>query len=306
MRKFAGLPAIPILLSLLVTSPAGAERLAEARGEKLFLWKVTRDQNSVWLLGSIHMAKEELYPLPKEIEEAFRASKVLVVEVDQSKADQAEVQRKVMERGLYPAGESLSTKLSEEQLKNVKSLVEKIGLNMDQVQQMRPWLLALTASIVSLQKLGYDPAQGIDQHFMKEAKEQGKEVKELETVDAQVDLLSGMSEELQSAFIGSTLEELDGLEKRMGQIFELWKKGDDRGLDKLVVEEGLAKRKDMLPFKKKMLDDRNIAMEKKIEGYLKSGEPHFVVVGSAHLVGEPGILELLRKKGYQVEQAERQ
>jgi uncharacterized protein YbaP (TraB family) len=43
-------------------------------------------------------------------------------------------------------------------------------------------------------------------------------------------------------------------------------------------------------------------MSDKIEGYLRTGKPYFVVVGAAHLVGKDGIPERLREKGYAVEQ----
>jgi uncharacterized protein YbaP (TraB family) len=43
-------------------------------------------------------------------------------------------------------------------------------------------------------------------------------------------------------------------------------------------------------------------MVSKIEDYLRTGETHFVVVGAGHLLGEKGIINLLRQKGYQIEQ----
>lgn len=302
MRTTIGFAA---LLAFVLPHSAGAERAVPVRGEKLFLWKASSETTQVYLLGSIHMAKKEIYPLAKEIEEAFERSKFLVVEVDQGKVDQAKIQQMVFERGMYKEGESLSTKLPKEKLKRVQDLVEKVGIPMEQADRLKPWLLALSASIMSLQKLGYDPQQGIDQHFLNAAKEKKKEVKELETVEFQLDLLSGFSDELQDLFISSTLEELDGTEKRMDRIFEAWKKGDAKELEKITITEGMAKKPEMAPFKAKMLDDRNVGMAKKVEEYLKTKDVAFVVMGSAHLVGEKGVVELLRKKGVKVEQIER-
>jgi uncharacterized protein len=299
MRKlYAGLCLLTIL-----ASSAQAERAA-VRGEKLFLWKASSDTTTVYLLGSIHMAKKELYPLAAEIEQAFERSKYLVVEADESMVDPAKLQQMVMDRGLYKEGESLSKTLTKEKLKNVETLVSKVGLTLEQVDRMKPWLLALTASVMNLQKLGYDPQQGIDRHFIKGAKDKGKEIRELESVEFQLDLLSGFSEDLQNLFVVSTADELEGVEKRMDQLFGLWKKGDDKGLEKLMITDGMAKHPEMAPLQKKMLDDRNVTMAQKVEGYLKTKDVHFVVVGSAHLVGEKGMCELLRKKGVKVEQVE--
>jgi hypothetical protein len=54
-----------------------------------------------------------------------------------------------------------------------------------------------------------------------------------------------------------------------------------------------------------MIDDRNDGMAKKIDGYLKTKDVHFVVAGAAHLMGEKGIVKLLEKAGYKVEQSKR-
>jgi hypothetical protein len=43
-------------------------------------------------------------------------------------------------------------------------------------------------------------------------------------------------------------------------------------------------------------------MASKIEDFLKTKETYFVIVGAGHLVGEKGMVEILKKKGYQVDQ----
>ncbi len=289
-------------LALLVPTPARAERLL--RGEKTFLWKVSSGTTTVYLLGSVHMAKQDLYPLAKSIEEAFDRSKILVVEADEGKMEPVKIQQLVLEKGLYKPGESLSTKLSKEKLKTVEALVAKLGLKMDQVDQMKPWFLSVNASVMALSKLGYDPQYGIDRHFIQEAKDKGREIKELESIEFQINLLSGLPDDLQELFVSSTLDEVDDVEKRMEKIFGAWKKGDDKELNRLMITEGLAKKPELAPLQKKLVDDRNEGMVKKVEEYLKTKDVHFVIAGAAHMIGEKGICELLRKKGYAVEQVE--
>ena len=53
-------------------------------GEKHFLWKVSDENSSVWLLGSIHVADASFYPLPTVIDSAFAASSELAVEINTS------------------------------------------------------------------------------------------------------------------------------------------------------------------------------------------------------------------------------
>ena len=79
MILFAGLAlAFALLLSILAfcaETDLGAQ-------EKSLLWKVSRDTNSIYLLGSIHYLRKENYPLKKPILDAFEASKRLVLEID--------------------------------------------------------------------------------------------------------------------------------------------------------------------------------------------------------------------------------
>lgn len=272
-----------------------------AAPRKHFLWKVSSDSAHAWLLGSIHVARPELYPLAPEIEAAFAASKILVVEADQEKADPARMQKLVVERGYYQEGEA---RPSEERRKAARELAAKAGLPASQADLMKPWFLAVNASMLHLQKLGYDPRQGIDRHFMNAARLAGKEIRELESSEFQIDLLSSLGEELQALFVDSTLEDLAEAGPKMDRIFAAWKQGDVATLETLVVTEGLAKQPAMAPLKARLLDDRNVGMAEKVAGYLKTGEVHFVVMGSAHLLGANGVADLLRKKGFNVEQVE--
>ena len=53
---------------------------------------------------------------------------------------------------------------------------------------------------------------------------------------------------------------------------------------------------------RKVIDDRNRRWLPQIEGLLSRGENALIVVGAAHLVGKNGIIELLKDRGYSVEQ----
>ena len=293
MRRIVRCSAALVLLVPLASCGPAAPR-------KHFLWKVSSASAHAWLLGSIHVARPELYPLAPEIEAAFAASRVLVVEADQGKADAARM-KKLVERGYYQEGEARAT---EPVRTAARELAAKAGLPAAEAELMKPWFLAIQASMQHLQKLGYDPRHGIDRHFMNASRLAGKEIRELESSEFQIELLSSLGEELQALFVASTLEELDGAGPKMDRIFEAWKQGDVATLETLVVTEGLAKQPAMAPLKAKLLDDRNVGMAEKVAGYLKTGEVHFVVMGSAHLLGASGVADLLRKKGFKVEQIE--
>jgi|ERR1043166_7707209 uncharacterized protein YbaP (TraB family) len=291
-----------VALSVLLVSPAAR---ATARGEKTFLWKVTSGRGEVYLLGSMHMAKKDLYPLPKEIEEAFARSKFLVIEADEEKVGQEKIQQMVMEKGMYPEGDTITKHLSKEAAKKLGEELGKSGASLEQVERFKPWLVGIMLSMQAMQKLGFEPDQGIDKHFIKEAKEKSREILEVESVEFQLNLLSSLTEEQGNKMLLQTLDEIETTGKQMDKIIAAWKKGDAEEINKLIVTEPAAKHPEWKELQAKLLDDRNVGMTAKVEEYLKKDGPYFVVVGAGHLVGEKGVIRLLEQKKYKVEQIER-
>jgi hypothetical protein len=296
-RRVLGLSVSFIICSWLSATAAPA-----ADGEKDFLWKVTAaDGGEVYLLGSIHLGKKDWYPLPKEIEEAFEKSKFLVVEVDISKVDQAKMGAFLMQKGMYKAGDSVNKHVAKETGEKISAYLEDSGQPAAVLMQMKPWALSLMVTELEMKKLGFDGSEGVDRHFLNEANDKKKQVLELETMDAQLGLISGFDDDLQEKMLLSTLEEMGNIKTDLPKMVTAWQKGDPKALEE-IFNKGVNKHPEFKPFMAKMLDDRNVGMVEKIEGYLKTKDLHFVVVGAGHLCGEKGIVKMLEGKKYKVEQ----
>lgn len=274
-----------------------------------FLWKVMpkgapagAPARTVYLLGSIHVGTPEFYPLPDEVEAAFEESTKLVVEVDTDKVGFLRLQKLMAEKGMYQDGTTLADHVDRETLAKFRAYCKEAGLPVGLLESFRPWAAAVTITMTELQKLGYRPDLGIDQHFIKQAKAAKKPVLELESAEAQIDALSSFGEELEAKFLAGTLEEAGQLKEVMGQSAAAWKSGDPERLKELLIDRALKESPEMKPVMVKLLDERNVGMAKKIEGYLKGGGgPHFVVVGAGHLVGDKGLVKLMEKAGHKVE-----
>ena len=292
---------VAVLLLVWAAAPTGAQRVpgSEDTG-RLFLWKATSKTNAVYLLGSIHVATEDMYPLPDEILKAFAASKALAVEVDLTKVDPAAMQTVMMEKGVYPPGDTIGRHVSKDTLDKLRAYFKGRGLPAAAMEQFRPWALAVTVTMLEVQALGYKTELGIDKHFMDQAG--GRRIIELESAQEQLALLGGFPEQLEAEFLASTLDNAAKTKELIGQTVAFWKAGDAEGLERLVITGPLKERPDLKGVYAKMFDERNAAMTKKIEGFLKGKEPHFVVVGAGHLIGDKGIVNLLEKRGYKVEQ----
>src|SRR5262249_633197 len=92
------------------------------------------------------------------------------------------------------------------------------------------------------------------------------------------------------------------LKETIQKLTAAWKSADTTALEELMIKKSLREHPETKPVLEKLLDERNVAMAQKMDGYLKGKETHFVVVGAGHLIAEKGIVKLMEKKGYKVEQ----
>lgn len=289
-RKLAGLSLT--LLAIVNMLQIGADA-------KSFMWEARSDSSTVYLLGSIHMGKDTMYPLKPVIEESFKKSKVLAVEINISDMNASDFADDFQ----YKDGKTLKTELSDSLYKKFEESFQKIGGSIAFFNKFKPSVLIQTLSLLSLSKAGYKANLGVDMYFLKKAKDDKKEIVELEKVEDQLNLLLGDGEtDTSEKYLYYSLCELETTVKTIDSLLYAWLEGDAERMDKLIkLNEGENEGYDSLM--KKMLDDRNYKMTEKVEEMLSKNNIYFVIVGSAHLVGETGIVNLLMKTGkYKIKQ----
>ncbi len=267
--------------------------------EKNFLWRVQSKKKTVYVLGSIHLLKKDVYPLSRTIEVAFEKSDVLAVEADVNDISRLDLQ-KLMESAFYLGNDSLEKHVSGKTFNVIREETERAGLPMELVYNQRPWFLALTLESLELMKSGYDPNYGIDKYFLSKA-EGRKKISELESLDYQINLLAGLNDEEQELFLLYTLRELRILVQEVDKLVDAWKSGAVEKMESTITKS-LAEDRRFYTIYDKLIYKRNRNMTQKIEGYLKTNGTYFVVVGAAHLLGDKGIIQLLKDRGYSVEQ----
>ncbi len=268
---------------------------------RYFFWEVSSGQNKAYILGSIHVAKKDIYPLSSNLETVFEEADFLAVEVDLTQVNELELAAAMIDKAVYRDGGSLRQRLPP---KTYQLAAEKMGqMNMDirMFNMYQPWFLAVTLTSYALLELGFSPDWGIDQYFMNKAKDSGKKIVEMETFEYQISLFSELSDELQELFLLSTLSDLETIEENIDVIFQVWKQGNKRRL-KTILKRGLRQYPQLRPFYDSVFVQRNKNMARQIVRYLDSGDSYFVVVGAGHLVGQQGIIQILRDKGYNLRQ----
>ncbi len=288
-----------IRFRLLVSSLLLLGSFCSASDEPIPLWGTAHGKGKVYLLGSIHLLKEDLSPYREMIVNAFAESECLAVEAYIGSQNMMENAGKMMQAGTLPEGERLETILPDQKYDELAALMKGLGFDIRSYQHYRPWMLALTISSLSMVKQGYNPMFGVDLFFIRQAESRNMAIEELEGVDAQIDLFKSLNPEEETAFLFSSILEQKKQEDTVDQVVTAWKSGDVEALAAILLK-GERENPELKNFYNKLLKNRNEKMVDKIEDFIRSERNCFVIVGAAHLIGENGIVELLRKKGYEV------
>ncbi len=295
LRRTSAVLAAIFLSLLCINAPA---QHSEAVKGKHSLGKISSKSNTVYILGSVHLLKEDDYPLDKSIEDAFENSSRLYFEINLDTIDKEKMQQLTVAKGTYGGGQTLKDGLSNQTYEFTKKRLADLGLNIEQFERIKPWLLAVTMDMLELQKLGFDKSRGVDAYFYEKARKSGKKVDGFETAEYQLSLLGDMPAAMQETLLLQTMKELDEEQKEMTTMVKLWKSGDADALDAVLLKSF----RDYPGLYKMLVADRNNSWLPKIESLIGQKENVLIIVGAAHLVGKEGIIALLRQKGYQAEQ----
>ena len=296
----SGIALVPILFALLPAVKAEPKKEIERAP---FMWKAESGRSTVYMLGSVHVARRDMYPLPAAVERAFRRSDVVVGELNLSKLNPLDLIGEMTRQGSYPEGETLAENLSPKTLELLKERLEAEGMTMDEVSGYRPWMVNTILVMRRATRAGFDPNLSIDMHYLQRAAAAGKRVAGLETPQQQFEAIASGGKEVQDLALRESLMQLDKFDGMMEALVKAWMRGDPEALEASVKTHSLEDPR-LDPYHKALIADRNKGMAEKILAHLKTGKTTFVIVGSYHLVGDDSIQALLEKEGVEVVKVE--
>ncbi len=275
------------LLLAVVIQPTYAAR-------NLCMWKIQNGYTTVYLLGSIHAMREDMYPLPSPILDAFRKSDTVVFEVDLTKLDREEMSRVMAELGTYEPPAYINDDLSPETIDLLVTYLRDAKISMGQVRHLKPWHLSLNIGVMELNRLGYETELGLDQHLQNLAVQEGKEVRELESFIQQIRVLSSDPVDIQDLALRVSLLERDKVREDINQMIAAWREGDADMMYQLTLDSVQVYPKLQSQMSRLVLS-RNVKMTNKVREYLDTNGNYLVVAGALHMGGPQGIVNLLAK-----------
>ncbi|MGO4379816.1 TraB/GumN family protein [Pseudoduganella sp. RAF19] len=266
------------------------------------LFRVSHDGKTGYLFGTIHVGKQNFFPLPPEVTSALANSSALVLELDVRAA--APFQKALAKYGYYPAGQTIRDHLSPAALKTLDRALARAGLSMKDIEQYRPWLVANILVGQEIEKSGFQRSNGVEGYLLQAAAREKKPLRELETADYQLSLFATLSDAQQEAYLLENIAEIyngKALKKSAGLI-EAWGTADAPRIAELAHELTTGDSVSATFMDRTLLGKRNPEMADHIGAMMDSGGTPFVGIGLLHLVGSKGVPALLKQRGYEVEQ----
>lgn len=289
------------------TPPATATAPAATAPPVPLLWKVSDDDNSLYLLGSFHLLLPGDYPLSRDVDMAFADAEKLVFEMAPDELASPQLAIQMAQAAMRTDGSTLDQQLGPELAAKLASWGEAnaaqlaaTGMTVEVLQRFEPWFVGMMVTITQMMGIGFDPALGLDAHMGGLAYQAQKPATGLETGAQQIAFLDGMEAGEQLQMLEQALDQAGAGAEQTLALHAAWRAGD---VDAILAGTVAELRRDFPELYRAINVERNDAWLPKLEARLREDgdDDTLVVVGAMHLLGEDGVVEKLRAKGYAVE-----
>ena len=260
---------------------------------KTLLWQISGNgmQAPSYVFGTMHILCSKDVRLGDSLKNVIKSSSKIYFEVDMD--DMAEMMG-VMAYINMSGNKKLSDLLTAEEYKKLKdyftSNPPQIPFQM--MQSFKPFFIS---SFIEEQRMTCTDKKGMEQLIMDEAGQYKKEIKGLETMKFQASVFDSIPYAEQAKELVKSLDSLDASSRQTQELISVYKQQELKKIEVLSSkdDEGMQKYMDLLLY------NRNTDWVTKIGNITTSGS-YLFAVGAAHLVGDRGLLNLLRQKGYTV------
>ena len=295
-----------------LTGQSLPEEAPETQATPLLYHVQGADGQEMYLLGTIHVGDARTAYLPDAFYSALDSSDALAVEADVIAFEEAmktdpNLAAKLAELYFYTDGTTTNSLLDEEVYNKAVKLLRATGSYNVNLELAKPYVWSSTIEDLFLSLGNLSTTKGMDMRLLKLAKEQGKEIREVESGLFQMELLTGFSTELQVMLLEDTVDyTVAEYCEEVDVLYDLWCTGDEAAVRAHLAEDTAEMTAEEEALYQEYLDamiiSRNENMLDVAVSYLESGDVVFYAVGLAHLLQENGLVDTLRDAGYTVEQ----
>lgn len=271
----------------------GVEKIAQdvVAGDAPAMWEVTDEDTTLYVLGTFHILPPEIKWRTPVFEMAMAQADRTITEAETDSIETLkEIQSLIGEIGMNTDGVTLSSILGDERYQRFSTACAKIGVPTETLEPFKPWLAMLTVSVIALQAKGYDPAAGVDKAVTTQAINEGDIISHFETAEQQIRILASLDENEMLANFDVSLEQIENFDALSDAMLTAWATGNTEQLREIFVTPIKSESPDAF---KKLLVSRNEDWARQIDTIMSNDGKYFIAVGTAHLVGEKNLFELI-------------
>jgi len=293
---------LTLTLTLIAALSTSAQLLYKISGNGL--------EKPSYIIGTYHLAPVSFVDSIPGLKEALDNAEQGYGELDMSDLLSAENTQKMQMAMMLPEGQTLDKLLTPEQTTRLNAMLKAMmGVDMtnpmvaQQVGKMTPKALGTQLSLLMYLKKNpsFNPASSFDGYFQDAIAKAGKPVKGFENIDFQVDvLLKGTPMDRQVEMLMCIVDNQAWQEKMISDVVDAFFAQDLKAIETALNEKLNNSCDDTPEERDRILYSRNANWLKTMPQVM-SQKSTFFAVGAAHLVGEKGLLDGLKKAGYTVE-----
>ena len=282
--------ALASVAALLLVAQASAAAAAPA------LWAVKDRDSTIYLFGTMHVLSADADWRTPAYDQALADSSVVWFETDID-ADGETVGRLMIKLG-FDFRTPLKDKVSPETMTKVRAVMRGFPGGERMVEYMQPWFVAMMIGAAPAARNGMTGENGADMTISRDTADGGKTVRYFESVEGQLRIMADLPQAVQIQLLEDSVagEPSSAEEMDMGQ--DAWVNGDIQLYGAAIA---IAMRDSRPAFYDALLRRRNLSWAATLSREMRGRGTQMVNVGALHLVGEDGLVELMRKRGYRVE-----
>ena len=258
------------------------------------LWVVRDADSTLYLYGTIHLRRPGEPWADARVQTALASAQEVWTELEISPETEAAMQPLVMRLSMATPDRPLSSYLTPEQNARLGAALTKLGLPPNGMEPLRPWLAAITVSVLSLVQAGYDPNAGVDRQLAAAAAANGATMRWFETAEEQLNFFATLPEEVQVQFLVDGVDELDEGVALLDRMDASWNTGDMATLEADMIVEMRAQYPELYDV---ILTQRNARWTETLTQELAGSGVDFVAVGAGHLIGSESVIAMLAARG---------
>jgi hypothetical protein len=286
--------AVAVFALFTALSGVALQSPAAERYEYGLLWRIEgAGAPASHVFGTVHLADPRVTRLPPAVARELDQARSVTLETGIDSTSMLGLAGRMV----FTDGRDLPGVAGAELFSRAAKLTAGLGLPEPVLRQFRPWAVAMLLSVPP-----QDPTSVLDFVLERRAAEQGKPLHQLESLDEQISVLEGLSEEDQVALLRQAVDEYESMPRRLARVVDAYLARDLAGLWRVSQEgvgSGEEERRLNEVFTRRLLHERNARMAERAEPRLREGGA-FIAVGALHLYGGSGVLAQLEQRGWRV------